>query len=113
MAIFNGAFPILPGKEADARAFAKEVTGPRKADYDTIQRRQGITRETWSFQETPAGAFMLVWIEAEDIDAAFGDMAAANDAATVWLRGRVQEVTGVDMTQPAEGAPELLVEWSA
>ena len=31
MAVFNGAFPVLPGKLDVARAFAKETIGPRRA----------------------------------------------------------------------------------
>ena len=63
MAVFNGAFPILPGKIDAARAFASDVAGGRKAEFKDMQKRSGTTRETWSLQETPAGAFMLVWFE--------------------------------------------------
>jgi hypothetical protein len=49
MEVFNGAFPILPGKEDAARAFAAQVTGSRSAEYADLQRRSGIARETWSF----------------------------------------------------------------
>ena len=56
MAVFNGAFPVLPGKVDTARAFAKETMGPRRSGYDESQKRGGITRETWSVQETPDGS---------------------------------------------------------
>ena len=110
MAVFNGAFPILPGKVDDARALASEVTGPRKAQQDALHRQEGITRETWSLQETPAGAFMLVWFEAPDVGAAFTALATASDEHAQWFRGRVQDVTGIDLAQPAQGGPELLVD---
>jgi hypothetical protein len=112
MAVFNGAFPVLPGKADEVRAFAREVSGPKKAGYDAQQRREGITRETWSLQELPDGsALVLVWFEAADIEAAFADLAAANDEYAKWFRGRVKEITGVDLTEPAEGGPELVLEW--
>ncbi|MGI8927082.1 MAG: hypothetical protein ACR2HN_10625 [Tepidiformaceae bacterium] len=113
MAVFNGAFPILPGKEQDARAFAEEVNGPRRNDYAAMQKRSDTTRESWSLQSTPAGTLMLVWFEAPDIEATFAEMATASDAVSVWFRGRVKDVTGVDLAEPAEGGPELLVDWKA
>ena len=113
MAVFNGAFPILPGKEKEAHAFAEEVNGPRRNDYAAMQKRGGTTRETWSFQATPAGALILVWFEAADVEAAFTDLATASDAVTVWFRGRLKDLTGVDLAEPAEGGPELLLDWKA
>ncbi len=93
MAVFNGAFPILTGKTDAARAFASAVAGNRKAEFKEMQKRAGTTRETWSLQETPAGAFMLVWFEG-DIEKAFGDLATATDDFTVWFRGQIN--TGRD-----------------
>ena len=49
MAVFNGAFPILPGKEAAAHSFADDINGARRNDFTAMQMREGITRETWSF----------------------------------------------------------------
>ncbi len=112
MAVFNAAFPILPGKTDAARAFASDVTGARKAEFNDMQKRAGTARETWSLQETPAGAFILVWFEG-NVEKAFDDLATASDDFTVWFRAQIKNVTGVDMSEPAEGGPELLVEWSA
>ena len=30
-------------------------------------RRSGTTRVSWTFTETPAGNFLLVWYEADDV----------------------------------------------
>ncbi len=76
MAVFNGAFPVLPGKVDTARAFAKETMGPRRSGYDQSQKRGGITRETRSVQETPDGnAFVLVWFESPDPEKSFAEVA--------------------------------------
>ncbi len=112
MAVFNGAFPILPGKADAARAFASALAGSRKAEFNDMQKRAGTTRETWNVQETAAGALMLVWFEG-DIEKAFSDLATETDAFTVWFRAQIKGVTGLDMTEPAEGGPELLLDWSA
>lgn len=112
MSVFNGVFPILPGKADAARAFANEIAGDRKSDFGAMQRGTGTTRETWSMQETPGGAFMLVWFEG-NVDESFTHLATATDAFTVWFREQIKNVTGIDMSEPAEGGPELLVDWTA
>ena len=112
MAVFNGAFPILPGKEDAARAFANEVAGPRADGFAAVQARSDTVRETWTLQETPGGTFLLVWFDA-DLEAAFADLATAQDDFTVWFRGQIKDMTGVDMTEPPEDTPDLLLDWSA
>ena len=71
MAVFNGAFPILPGKEQESRAFAATCMGERRKGFEEQLTSGGLTRETWALQETPMGSFMLVWFEAPDIEKAF------------------------------------------
>ncbi len=112
MAVFNGAFPILPGRIDAARTFASDVVGSRKAAFNEMQKGAGTTRETWSVQETPAGAFMLVWFEG-NVEKAFDDLATATDDFTVWFRAQIKNVTGLDMSEPAEGGPDLLLDWTA
>jgi hypothetical protein len=111
MAVFNGAFPILTGKEDEARAFASETIGARKADFAALQARSNVTRETWAMQETPMGSFMLVWFEG-DVEHAFSDLAADNSEFGTWFRGQVKDVTGVDLGAPPESPlPDVLVDW--
>jgi hypothetical protein len=114
MAVFNGAFPVLPGMMEAARAFAKETTGAQRSGYEASQRRGGITRETWSIQETPDGnALVLVWFESPDLEKSFEELAQDSSAFAVWFRARVKEITGVDLAEPAEGGPELVLDWTA
>jgi len=113
MGVFNGMFPIAEGKEDAARAFAAEAVGARKADFDELQARANVTRETWAMQETPMGSFMLVWFEG-DVEKAFGDLASDNSDFVTWFRGQVKDVTGVDLAQPLAGPlPDVLVNWHA
>src|SRR5213594_3877053 len=100
MAVFNGAFPVLPGKVDAARAFANETMGGRRAGLDESQKRGGITRETWSMQEKPDGsAFVLVWFESPDPEKSFAELAQDSSDVAVWFRGRVQEISGVDLAE--------------
>lgn len=111
MAVFNGAFPILAGKEQAGRDFAATCMGERRKEFDAQLVRNGLTRETWALQETPMGSFMLVWFEAPDIEAAFTDLATSVDEFTIWFRGQVMDLTGVDLSAPPQGPPpDVLVD---
>jgi hypothetical protein len=114
MAVFNGVFPILPGKEREGRGFAAACVGERRKGFDAQAARTQLSRETWALQETPMGSFMLVWFEAHDVEKAFTELATSSDEFTVWFRGQVKDVTGVDLGAPPEGPlPELLVDWTS
>lgn len=113
MGVFSGMFPVLPGKEDAARAWLNEVSGPRAAEFDAMQRESEITRETVTLQETPVGSFLLVWFEG-NVEKAFGVVATGQDEFTAWHRAQLSDVTGLDLSAPEEGPPpELLVDWRA
>ena len=62
----------------------------------------------------PYGNFMLVWIEAPDIEKVFTDLAADGDEFAIWFRGEVKDLTGVDLSAPPESPPpDVLVDWTA
>jgi hypothetical protein len=108
MGVFNGMFPIQAGKEEDARAFAAETFGPRRAGFEAQLARGDITRETWTLQETPMGSFMLVWFEG-DVEKTFTNLATDESEFTTWFRGRVLDVTGVDLGAPSNDPPPAVL----
>ena len=111
MAVFNGAFPILSGKEQGGRDFAAACMGKRRKEFEAQLARNGLTRETWALQETPMGSFMLVWFEAPDVEGAFTDLATSGDEFTIWFRDQVKDLTGVDLSAPPESPPpEVLID---
>jgi hypothetical protein len=113
MAVFNGIFPVLPGKEIAFKAFAAECAGPRAAGFAEMQATAGTTRETWSLQQTPMGAFVVVWFEG-DPERAFGELAADQGAFATWFKAQVLEISGVDLGAPSDDPmPETVLDWSA
>jgi hypothetical protein len=111
--VFNGIFPIQAGKEEEARAFAREAVGARLAGFEAHHARSSTSRETWALQETPMGSFMLVWFEG-DVEKAFADLATSDDEFVTWFRGRILDLTGVDLGAPPAGPPPaVLVDWHA
>lgn len=112
MAVFNGAFPILAGKEDAARAFAAATTGAQKDGFEAAQKEVGTSRETWTMQQTPMGGLMLVWFESDDVEGAFTHLATSQSDFYVWMRAQIQEVTGLDMSQPDDAPPpEVVLDW--
>lgn len=111
MAVFNGAFPILPGKEQEARDFAAACMGARRKEFEEQLTLDGISRETWAFQETPMGSFILVWFEAPDIAEVFTKLASLNTEFTTWFRAQVKDLTGIDLGAPPQSPPpDVLVD---
>jgi hypothetical protein len=111
MAVFNGAFPILPGKEQEGRDLAAACMGERRKEFERQLTSDEISRETWALQETPMGSFVLVWFEAPDIEKVFTHLATTSDEFTTWFRGQVKNLTGVDLSAPPESPPpDVLVD---
>ena len=111
MAVFLGAFPVLPGKEDEPAKFARE-TLDRREEFDASQKRLSISEEEWALQHTPMGSLVIVRFEGADVPAAFAGLAESDDAFDVWFRQRVLEITGVDLAAPSEDPlPEVILSW--
>jgi hypothetical protein len=104
------AMPILPGKTEAMRRFIQEVLGPRKRDWDDLQRRQGVTRESYYLQSSPEGDLVIVTGE--------GTFAPLSQVLNVegnpfdrWFIEQVQDVTGINVLDLGDEMPEQLGEW--
>ncbi len=104
------AMPILSGKTQAARGFIQEVLGPRKREYDDLQRRQGVTGERYYLQASPEGDLIIVTGEG-----AFTPLSQVLDVAgnpfDRWFIDQIQDFTGVNMLELPEEMPELVGEW--
>jgi hypothetical protein len=102
------AFPILPGKTPEWRSFMEELNGPRRVEFQASRRAAGVHERTF-LQTTPMGDLVIVTLEGDDPEHAFGKMMGAKDAFTTWFLERVKAVHGVDLTAPMTGSPSELV----
>ena len=107
--------PILPGKTEEARAFQRELDTDRKADYDRSERRIGITKEVWYIASVPGGDQLVTYMESADFNQALEQFVASQDAFDQWFKGRLAEVTGVDLENlpPDMQLPELVSRYEA
>lgn len=91
------ALPILPGKTDDARAFMAELEGKRKPDYARSERNIGISKEVWYIAALPSGDQFIAYMESDDIQGAIGAFIGSRDEFDLWFKGRLKDVTGLDM----------------
>jgi hypothetical protein len=114
MAVVAMVLPLLPGKLASWREGMEQIAGPRRNEFSTSRKRQGVTRERIWLQQTPQGNLEILYLEVDDPARAFEDIATSQEPFDVWLRQSVLDNYGLDLTQPMPGPlPELVLDWSA
>jgi hypothetical protein len=90
--------PLLPGKtDTDRAAMTSCWRGERQAEYEEARRRVGITREAVFIQHTPGGDVVVVYQEADDVEAALKGLATSQEPFDRWFRDHVREVHGVNV----------------
>jgi hypothetical protein len=108
MPLMAVAFPILPGKTAEWRAWMDELAGARSAEFADSRRRAGVHERTF-LQPTPMGDLVIVTIEGDDPAASFGQMMSAKDEFTTWFIERASAIHGFDVSALPPGSPSELV----
>jgi hypothetical protein len=103
--------PITPGKSEEWVSWSRELAGPRHDEYLASRRRLGIHTERAYLQQTPMGDMAVVYIEAEDLQRVFGELAASQDPFDILFRQRIKDLfSGIDLAQqpPPYPPPELI-----
>jgi hypothetical protein len=104
------AIPVLPGRtDLDRDALASCWRGDRRAAYEDARRRAGITKEAVWIQTIPTGDLAVVYLEADDLDAAFGVLGGSVAPFDQWFRDHVRDVHGVSLA--GVPLPELLLDY--
>jgi hypothetical protein len=103
--------PILKGKEEELREFAKALSGPKKKEFDKLQKRFATTRERWFIQQSPAGSMFIAYFENKaDPAKGFQELASSKDPFSVWFKDKFKELTGIDFNNPPAGSlPEQIL----
>jgi len=92
------AAPILPGKTGAFRDWM-QLEGERRQEHEASRKRLGIGREAAWLQQTPAGDMAIIYMEADDLQAAFAGLASSQEPYDRWSRERISEIHGIDLTQ--------------
>ena len=110
MSLMAVSFPIVPGKTEDWRRWLAEIQpgGSRRAAFVSSRRGVGVRERTF-LQQTPMGDFVVVTLEGENAENAFGRIMAVQDDFTKWFVAKTAEMHGIDMTSIPPGPPSVLV----
>jgi hypothetical protein len=106
------AFPILPGKQEQARQFAQEARA-RESELARSFARMDVRREEWFLQQTPQGDMILVSFEANDPQKALDGWARSQDSFDLWFKEQACQISGLDFNNPLPALPEQVFAWSA
>ncbi len=103
------AFPVLTGKEGDAREFVSSVKDKRK-DFERSRKQRKVKREAWFLQQLPGSSTIITFIETDDVEKAISDFAHSMNPFDVWLKDSAKSITGIDLGQPRKDpVPETLL----
>ena len=101
--------PLLPGKaDVDRAAMVSCWHGERRAAYEDSRRRAGITREAVWIQPGPTGDVVVVYMEADDLEAAFKMVASSEEPFDRWFRDHVREVHGIALEEGLAPPEQIL-----
>lgn len=116
MATMMMALPLRCGQAEDAGAFARECVGARYAEYDASERRIGLVAENWYLARLAGADYFVIQVEGEDLMVSMGAFIASREPFDLWFKGRVRDLTGVDLNAgppPAEAMAATLGEYKA
>jgi hypothetical protein len=105
------AVPIPPGKTEAVRRLTDESLGARKREYDDMQRRSGVTEESYWLQRDPEGGDVLIVVSNSDQTGFRELMANPQTPFDRWYRDQIREIWGLDPSEPWGEPNELLGRW--
>jgi hypothetical protein len=111
MPMFAIALPLRPGQENSLKELGGELAGTRRGAFDESEKRLGIPKESWFLQRAESGSLVIVTFEADDPGRALTEFSRSRDAFDLWFKGRVKEITGVDLNGPLPPPPEEIVRY--
>ncbi len=102
---------MLPGQAGAVRiALASCWSGARKEAYQDARRRAGIIREAVWIQPGPGGDVAVLYLEADDLAAAFTILGTSAEPFDRWFRGHAGQVHGAAW-EDGFTAPELVLDF--
>jgi|SRR4051794_4956100 len=108
------AFPVLPGKEQELRAFTDELNHGKREAYVRARKQMGVHERAF-LQKTPMGELVIVTMEGDQLDNLMSRGIEPNDEFSKWFLERVKSIHGVDLSQPpsVDAMAQLIVDSEA
>lgn len=95
------AAPIKPGKVEAWESWIAEMNGPRKAEFDDMNQRYGITTHAAWLQANPDGSHLaIVVLDGPGASGFMGKMAGSDHEFDAWFRSNIEDVHPMDLSGP-------------
>ena len=95
------AAPLAAEKHDAWEAWVAELGGARKAAFDDMNARHGLTEHRAYLQPTPDGNFLvLVVVEGPGSDGFMANMTQSDVEFDQWFAGSVADLHGFDLSEP-------------
>ena len=96
------AVPIKPGKEETWKSWAAETNGARKAEFDEMNQRMGITTHAAWLQQNPDGSQLaVVVLDGPGASEFLGTLATSDHEFDRWFRTNVEDIHPMDFSAPS------------
>lgn len=100
------AVPIKPGKEETWKSWIAETNGARKAEFDEMNERMGLTTHAAWLQQNPDGSRLaVVVVDGPGASEFLGKLATSGHAFDTWFRTNVEDIHPMDFSAPPPPAP--------
>jgi hypothetical protein len=95
------AVPIKDGKVETWKAWCAELKGARKAEFDAMNERLGLTTHAAWHQPTPDGHhFAVVVADGPGAETFLGVLGTSEDGFDSWFRSMIEDVHPMDFSNP-------------
>lgn len=100
------AVPILPGKLEAWKSWCAELVGPRKAEFQEMNERYGLTTHAaWHQAGSDGNDLAVVVIDGPGASSFMGELARSDHAFDAWFRSSIEGVHPMDFSGPPPPAP--------
>jgi hypothetical protein len=95
------AVPVPAGKLDQWEAWMGELNGPRKAEFEASNARNGLTSHRAWLQTNPDGSHLVIAVhEGPQADTYLANLAASEDPFDHWFLGALADAHEMDPTGP-------------
>lgn len=95
--------PIAEGKLEAFKKWANELKGSRKAEFNELNKRYGLTRHDAWLVETPNGAMAVVLHEGPGADSFMQKVGHSDNSFDLEMKEHLEDIHGMRMDQPPPG----------
>ena len=100
------AAPIKPGKEETWNSWAAEMNGARKAEFDEMNERMGLTTHAAWLQQNPDGSQLaVVVLDGPGAPEFLGKLATSDHEFDTGFRASIEDIHPMDFSAPPPPAP--------